>query len=105
MGQRQRIAIAMAFLRDPKILILDEPTSALDAESEQKVQEGINKLIRGRTTIIIAHRFSTVRKAHRIIVLDKGKIAEMGNHNDLMRKKGIYYNLYSLQRGTDLIDK
>ncbi|MEK6819573.1 MAG: ABC transporter ATP-binding protein [Nanoarchaeota archaeon] len=105
MGQRQRIAIAMAFLKNPKILILDEPTSALDAESERKVQEGINRLIHGRTTIIIAHRFSTVRKANRIIVLDKGKIAEMGNHNELMRKKGIYHNLYSLQRGTDLIDK
>ena len=105
MGQRQRIAISMAFLKDPKILILDEPTSALDAESERKVQEGINKLIKGRTTIIIAHRFSTVRKANRIIVLDKGKIAEMGTHYDLMKKKGIYYNLYSLQRGTDLMDK
>jgi ABC-type multidrug transport system fused ATPase/permease subunit len=100
-GQRQRIAIAMAFLKNPKILILDEPTSALDAESEKRVQDGINKLISGRTTIIIAHRFSTVRKAHRIVVLDKGKIAEIGNHEELMRKRGIYYNLYSLQRGIE----
>ncbi len=105
MGQRQRIAITMAFLKNPKILILDEPTSALDAESEKKVQEGINKLIKGRTTIIIAHRFSTVRKAHRIIVLDKGRIAEVGNHYELMRKKGIYFKLYSLQKGADLADK
>ena len=95
----------MAFLKNPKILILDEPTSALDAESEKKVQEGINKLIKGRTTIIIAHRFSTVRKAHRIIVLDKGRIAEVGNHYELMRKKGIYFKLYSLQKGADLADK
>ncbi|MEK6760849.1 MAG: ABC transporter ATP-binding protein [Nanoarchaeota archaeon] len=99
MGQRQRIAISMAFLKNPKILILDEPTSALDAESEKKVQDGIDKLIHGRTTIIIAHRFSTVRKANRIIVLDEGKIAEMGTHAELMRKKGIYCNLYSLQSG------
>ena len=98
-GQRQRIAIAMAFLKNPRILILDEPTSALDAESEKRVQDGINKLISGRTTIIIAHRFSTVRRANRIVVLDKGKIAEIGNHEELMRKRGIYYNLYSLQRG------
>jgi len=89
----------MAFLKNPRILILDEPTSALDAESEKRVQDGINKLISGRTTIIIAHRFSTVRRANRIVVLDKGKIAEIGNHEELMRKRGIYYNLYSLQRG------
>lgn len=101
MGQKQRISIAMAFLKNPKILILDEPTSALDAESESKVQEGINRLIKGRTTLIIAHRFSTVRKAHRIIVLDKGKVAEIGNHHQLMAKKGIYYSLYTLQKGID----
>ena len=101
MGQRQRIAITMAFLKNPKILILDEPTAALDAESERKVQQGINKLIEGKTTIIIAHRFSTVRNAHNIIVLDKGRIAEMGNHDQLMKKKGIYFNLYSLQKGLD----
>jgi len=65
------------------------------------VQEGINHLIKGRTTVIIAHRFSTVRKADRIVVLDKGKIAEIGNHMELMKRKGIYHNLYSLQRGID----
>jgi ABC-type multidrug transport system fused ATPase/permease subunit len=101
MGQRQRIAITMAFLKDPKILILDEPTAALDAESEKRVQEGIDKLIKGKTTLIIAHRFSTVRRADKIVVLDKGKIAELGNHKELMKKKGIYYHLYKLQRGLD----
>ncbi|MBA7597949.1 putative multidrug export ATP-binding/permease protein [subsurface metagenome] len=100
-GQRQRIAIAMAFLKNPKILILDEPTAALDAESEKKVQEGIKKLIEGKTTIIIAHRFSTVRNADKIVVLDGGKIAEVGNHGELMNKKGIYYKFYSLQKGLD----
>lgn len=101
MGQRQRIAITMAFLKNPKILILDEPTAALDAESEKKVQEGIERLIEGKTTIIIAHRFSTVRNADKIIVLDEGRIAETGNHEELMKKKGIYYNLYRLQKGLD----
>lgn len=101
MGQRQRIAITMAFLKDPKILILDEPTAALDAESEKKVQEGIYRLIQGKTTLIIAHRFSTVRNADKIVVLDKGRIAELGNHEELMKKKGIYYELYKLQRGLD----
>ncbi len=101
MGQRQRVAIAMAFLKNPKILILDEPTAALDAESERKVQGGINRLIKGKTTIIIAHRFSTVRNTDKIVVLDKGRIAEFGNHDELMKKKGIYYNLYRLQKGLD----
>lgn len=101
MGQRQRIAITMAFLKNPKILILDEPTAALDAESEKKVQEGIRKLIKGKTTIIIAHRFSTVRDADKIVVLDEGRIAECGNHKELMKKKGLYYKFYILQRGLD----
>lgn len=100
-GQKQRIALTMAFLKNPKILMLDEPTSALDANSEVKVQEGINRLISGRTTIIIAHRFSTVRNADKIVVLDKGKIIEVGNHYELMRKKGKYYQLYKLQKGLD----
>ncbi len=101
MGQRQRIAITMAFLKNPKILILDEPTAALDAESEKKVKEGISKLVEGKTTFIIAHRFSTVRNADKIVVLEKGKIAELGNHIELMKKKGIYYRLYTLQKGLD----
>lgn len=100
-GQKQRIAITMAFLKNPKILILDEPTSALDAKSERSVQEGIKKLISGRTTVIIAHRFSTVKNVDKIVVLDKGKIVEIGNHQELMKKKGKYYELYSLQKGLD----
>jgi len=101
MGQRQRIAITMAFLKNPKILILDEPTAALDAESEKRVQKGINELIEGKTTIIIAHRFSTLRNADKIVVLDKGRVAEVGNHEELIRKRGIYYKLYTLQKGLD----
>ncbi len=100
-GQKQRIALTMAFLKNPKILILDEPTASLDAKSEKLVQEGIRNLIRNKTTIIIAHRFSTVREANKIVVLDKGRIAEQGNHKELMKKKGLYYELYSLQRGID----
>ena len=100
-GQKQRLAITMAFLKNPRILVMDEPTSALDAKSERKVQEGINRLISGRTTIIIAHRFSTVKNVDRIVVLDKGKIIEVGNHEELMKKKGKYYELYSLQKGLD----
>ena len=99
MGQRQRMAIAMAFLKDPKILILDEPTSALDAESEKKVKESIEKLIKQRTTIVIAHRFSTVRNVDKIVVLDKKRIVEMGNHKELLKKGSLYYNLYTLQVG------
>ncbi len=98
-GQKQRVAITMAFLKDPKILILDEPTSALDAKSEKSVQEGMKQLIKGRTTIIIAHRFSTVKNADKIVVLGKRKILEIGNHKELMKKKGKYYELYSLQKG------
>jgi len=101
MGQRQRIAITMAFLKNPQILILDEPTAALDAESEKRVQEGINRLIKEKTTIIIAHRFSTVRKVDKIVVLDKGEITEIGNHDELIKKKGLYYKLYTLQKGLD----
>ncbi|MAH03502.1 hypothetical protein CMI39_01805 [Candidatus Pacearchaeota archaeon] len=100
-GQKQRIAITMAFLKNPKILILDEPTSALDAKSERNVQEGIKRLISKRTTVIIAHRFSTVKNVDKIVVLDKGKIIEVGNHKELMKKKGKYHELYSLQKGLD----
>ncbi len=100
-GQRQRLALAMAFLKKPKILILDEPTAALDAESEKKVKEGIQKLIRGRTTLIIAHRFSTVKNADKIIVLNKGKIVEVGNHRELIAKRGLYHKFYTLQVGLD----
>lgn len=96
-GQRQRIAIARALVTDPKILILDEATSALDYESEHIIMRNMKKICSGRTVIIIAHRLSTVSKADRIIVMEKGKIAEQGNHQVLMKAKGIYHHLYQLQ--------
>jgi len=99
-GQKQRVAIARAILRDPKILILDEPTSALDAKSEKIIQESLERLMKGKTTFIIAHRLSTVRKADKIIVFDKGKIVEMGKHDELIKKEnGIYRNLHEFQVG------
>ena len=96
-GQRQRIAIARAFLRDAPILLLDEATSSLDSESESKIQYAIDKLAKGRTTIVVAHRLSTVRKANKIIVLDNGKIVESGSHENLIAKDGVYTNLCRLQ--------
>ncbi len=96
-GQRQRVAIARALLRDTPILLLDEATSALDAESEKFVQEAIEKLSKGRTTLVIAHRLSTIHDADQIIVLSKGRIAEIGTHDNLINQKGTYSKLYSLQ--------
>lgn len=99
-GQKQRIAIARAVLRNPKILILDEPTSALDASSEKIIQESLEELMRGRTTFIIAHRLSTVRRADKILVFKDGQIAEMGKHDELIvRENGVYRHLYELQIG------
>jgi subfamily B ATP-binding cassette protein MsbA len=96
-GQQQRIAIARALLRDPKLLILDEATSSLDAEIESLVQEALEELMRDRTTLIIAHRFSTIQNADRILVLEKGRIVESGHHAQLMEKRGWYYRLYQMQ--------
>ncbi len=97
-GQRQRVAIARALLKDPKILILDEATSALDSESERLVQEALENLMAGRTSIVIAHRLATVRKADRILVLDKGQMVEMGSHEELIQNEdGLYHNLSELQ--------
>ena len=96
-GQRQRVAIARALLADPSILILDEATSSLDAESEGLVQDALEVLMRGRTTIVIAHRLSTVRRADRLIVLAEGRIVEEGTHDELLAKGRLYAELYGRQ--------
>eukprot|EP01132_Coremiostelium_polycephalum_P007600 gene7600-9344_t len=97
-GQKQRIAIARAILKNPQIIILDEATSALDTESESLVQEALQRLMKGRTTLIIAHRLSTVQNADAIAVISGGKVAEFGNHETLIKKKGIYYQLVKRQQ-------
>jgi subfamily B ATP-binding cassette protein MsbA len=96
-GERQRIAIARALLKNAPILILDEATSALDSESESLVQAALQNLMVGRTVFVIAHRLSTVRRADRIVVLENGRIADVGAHDDLMKKLGTYRRLYELQ--------
>ena len=96
-GQRQRISIARAFVRNPKILILDEATSALDTISEKQIQEATRNLAKDRTTLIVAHRLSTIRDADRIAVIENGGVAEFGSYDELMEKKGIFYEMRKMQ--------
>jgi subfamily B ATP-binding cassette protein MsbA len=96
-GEKQRLAIARAILKNPPILILDEATSQLDTAQEILVQEAIEQLMRGRTVLVIAHRLSTIRYANKIIVLEQGKIAQSGSHEELMAQGGLYKKLYDMQ--------
>ena len=103
-GERQRVAIARALLHDPRILILDEATASLDTETEKQIQDALANLSANRTTIAIAHRLSTLRNATRLVVLDKGRVAEVGSHDELMEKQGIYYGLVMAQREMSKMD-
>lgn len=104
-GERQRLSIARAIIKNPDVLILDEATSSLDVETESAIQESLNNLTKNRTTVAIAHRLSTLRSADRLIVLDKGRVAEAGTHVELLRQKGIYYKLVMAQRQTSKLQK
>ena len=96
-GQRQLLSIGRAFLADPKILILDEATSSVDTRTEKHIQDAMVNIMKDRTSLIIAHRLSTIRDADMIVVMDKGRIQETGNHTELLKKKGKYYELYMAQ--------
>lgn len=96
-GEKQLISFARAILANPRIFVLDEATSSVDTETEQRIQLAIRKLLKGRTSFIVAHRLSTIRSADRILVIDGGKIIEEGAHRELLKRRGVYYNLYTNQ--------
>ena len=96
-GQKQLISFARTLISDPKILILDEATSSIDTKTERLMQEGINQMLKGRTSFIIAHRLSTIKNCDRIMYIDDGRIVESGSHEELMERKGEYYKLYTAQ--------
>jgi ABC-type multidrug transport system fused ATPase/permease subunit len=96
-GQRQRVAIARALLMNPRVLILDDSLSSVDTQTEKLIQEALDKLMEGRTTFVIAHRLSTVRRADLILVMDKGRIIQQGKHDELLQKGGLYREIYDLQ--------
>ena len=96
-GERQRVAVARAFLRDAPVLILDEPTSSVDSKTEEVILDALDRLMVGRTTFLIAHRLSTVRRADQILVLDHGRLVEQGTHHELLRRGGLYRQLHDLQ--------
>ena len=100
-GQRQRIAIARAILRDAPVLLLDEATSSLDTESEREVQAALERLMAGRATVVVAHRLSTIQRADTILVLDGGRVAQMGTHEELIAQEGMYKSIYDIQMSSD----
>jgi len=98
-GEKQRVSIARALLANKKVLVLDEATSSLDSHTEHEIQQDLEKLMKGRTSIIIAHRLSTIMKADKIVVMDEGKIVQLGKHRNLINQRGVYRELWNLQKG------
>ncbi|MFN4907902.1 MAG: ATP-binding cassette domain-containing protein, partial [Bacteroidota bacterium] len=97
-GQKQRTSLARAIVSDPRILILDDALSAVDASTEERIMSGLENVMKGRTTIVISHRISTVQRCSTIIVLDKGKIVESGSHDELLQRRGLYFDMYERQQ-------